>query len=74
MRAKKAKLLRKYANMAKTPKETSYQHIQHKPKSVWNGKLNEDGTKQFVKVVPITVVLDECARSLYQQLKRFRKV
>lgn len=74
MNGKKAKALRRIAEhlgtMGKTDKETSYNFHKHKAYHAPTGKINADGSPLMVTITPVTVVLANCVRKYYQQLKR----
>lgn len=47
-----------------------YKDVQRQPKTFETGELNEDGTKKKVTIIPITRILNNCQREIYQGLKR----
>jgi len=72
MNGKKAKALRfmaKYVNRD-AAEETSYHFHKHKAYHAPTGKINADGSPLMVTITPVTVVLADCVRKYYQQLKR----
>ncbi|ATG86297.1 hypothetical protein [Pseudomonas phage IME180] len=74
MRGTKAKLLRKIAYNGTFATQTTYISKLHKPKEVWTGKLNDDGTKKMAVIQMATIKLDEnCARKDYKDLKTIWK-
>lgn len=69
MNAKKCKALRQYIRQGEKD-ITTYQEIKRRAKTVPTGKLNPDGTQQFTVITPVTVVLGDCDRSVYQHAKK----
>lgn len=72
MRGKKAKQLRSIAGYAakRGVPELAYEAVQHRPKLVKLGRLNEDGTEKMGYITTSTVIMGECQRNIYQQMKR----
>lgn len=74
MRGTKAKLFRKIAYNDTFATQTTYTSKLHKPKEIWTGKLNDDGTKKMTVIQMSTIKLDEnCARKVYKELKTIWK-
>jgi hypothetical protein len=71
MRAVKAKHLRNVARALGEglPVNVSNNHPQ-RPKKIFTGELNEDGTQKFIIITPIVRKLGDCQRKIYQDLKR----
>lgn len=72
MNGKKAKAERRFAKMWAQPgtPDISYNYHKHKAYHAPTGKINADGSPLMVTITPVTVVLADCVRRYYQQLKR----
>ena len=72
MNGKKAKAARRFAKMWARPgtPDISYHFHKHKASHAPTGKINADGSPLMVTITPVTVVLADCVRRYYQQLKR----
>lgn len=74
MRAIKAKALRQQASIKaskyKLHAQTFYQDKQHKPRKLYSGRINPDGTQHYHIITPVTRSLGQCQRKLYQDLKK----
>lgn len=74
MRNTKAKLFRKIAYNDAFATQTTYTSKLHKPKEVWTGKLNDDGTKKMTVIQMATILLHpNCTRKVYKDLKAIHK-
>ena len=69
MRATKAKALRQQAAQVELLKTTVYKDKQHKPRKLYSGRINPDGTQHYYIITPVTRTLGHCERGLYQHLK-----
>lgn len=74
MRGIKAKQLRKISTMMAMDEDTSYTTKLHKPREVWTGKINDDGTKKMTVIQMATILLHpNCTRKVYKDLKAIHK-
>ena len=70
MRGKRAKWLRKRANVAIGLEQRTYMDINHPPKTVVTDQTGFDGKPVKHTVQPKTTMLEhKCIRSIYQKLK-----
>ncbi|PZQ78039.1 MAG: hypothetical protein DI563_01760 [Variovorax paradoxus] len=74
MRNTKAKLFRKIAYNDTFATQTTYTSKLHKPKEIWTGKLNDDGTKKMTVIQMATILLHpNCTRKVYKDMKAIHK-